>query len=99
ALMGRWRDELRSPPANEPVTEAQAAAALRAEPVWQRRTHRGLTVIGSAAAAVLALGGLGAVVAGSHPGRPLYPLRSMLFGEPKSVVDDRIVLTAKTEMD
>ncbi|MGH3564302.1 MAG: anti-sigma-D factor RsdA, partial [Mycobacterium sp.] len=60
---------------------------------------RGLTVIGSAAATVLTLGGFGSVVAGSQPGDALYSLRSMLFGEPKSVVDDRIVLTAKTELD
>ncbi len=99
ALLAEWRDELRSPPADGLVTEAVAAAALRGGPAWRRRTHRGLTMIGSAAAAVLALGGFGAVVAGSQPGDALYSLRSTLFGEPTSVVDDRIELTAKTEMD
>ncbi|MGH3564398.1 MAG: anti-sigma-D factor RsdA, partial [Mycobacterium sp.] len=49
ALIEGWRNELRSPPANDLVTEAAATAALRNEPVWQRRTHRGLTVIWSAA--------------------------------------------------
>jgi hypothetical protein len=105
ALLESWRDELRSAPANELVNEAAAAGALDGAlgegPTWRRRrqAHRGLTLIGSAAAAVLTLGGLGAVVLGSQPGDALYGLRSTLFGEPKSAVDDRIELTAKTEME
>jgi hypothetical protein len=102
ALLEDWRDELRSAPADELATEAAAAGALGVGPIGRarrtHRAHRGLTMIGSAAAAVLTLGGLGAVVLGSQPGDALYGLRSTLFGEPKSVVDDRIELTAKTEM-
>jgi hypothetical protein len=102
-LLASWRDELRAPAADGLVTEADAAEALhegstRGRRVW-RRAHRGLTMIGSTAAAVLTLGGFGAVVASSQPGDALYGLRTTLFGEPKSVVDDRVALTAKTEME
>ena len=40
-----------------------------------------LAVVGSVAAAVLCLGGFGAVVHGAGPGDALYGLRTMLFGE------------------
>lgn len=102
ALMAGWRDELRSPPADGLVTEAEvaaAAAALHDGSARRRRPHRGLTWIGSAAATVLALGGFGAVVAGSQPGDALYGVRSALFGPSRATVDDQIVLTAKTELD
>jgi hypothetical protein len=102
-LLAGWRDELRSPATEELVTEAAAIAALddrqpRGRAMW-RRTHRGLTVIGSTAATVLALGGFGAVVVSARPGDALYGLRTTLFGEPTWAVDDRIALTAKTEME
>jgi hypothetical protein len=98
-LLEGWRDELRSPPTDGVASEAAAAAALREGPGWRRHTHRVVTIIGSAAAVVLTLGGFGVVVASSEPGEALYSLRTALFGEPKSVVDDRIVLTAKTELE
>ncbi|MEZ0362319.1 anti-sigma-D factor RsdA [Mycobacterium sp. pUA109] len=100
ALLGDWRDGLRWPPEPELVSADEAAAALRkATPPRRRRTHRALTLIGSVAATVLALGGVGALVGGAHPGGPLYGLRTMLLGEPPSVHDDRIALTAKTEFE
>ena len=67
-------------------------------PVVPRRSHRGLSIIGAAAAAVLGIGGFGAVVAGSGPGDTLYGVRSMLFGAPKEVRDDQVALAAKTEL-
>ncbi|PQM45794.1 Anti-sigma-D factor RsdA [Mycobacterium talmoniae] len=42
---------------------------------------------------------MGALVGGAQPGGPLYGVRTMLLGEPPSVHDDRIVLTAKTEFE
>lgn len=113
ALLGSWRDETRWPPATGLITEAEAIAALnaglgekRGGPVRDRRTaaitprrsHRGLSVIGAAAAAVLSIGGFGAVVAGSGPEDPLYGMRTMLFGAPKQVRDDQVALAARTEM-
>ncbi|MCB1266030.1 MAG: hypothetical protein KDB56_15915, partial [Mycobacterium sp.] len=67
-------------------------------PVIPRRSHRGLSIVGAAAAAVLGIGGFGAVVAGSGPGDTLYGVRSMLFGAPKQVRDDQVALAAKTEL-
>ena len=46
---------------------------------------------GSAAAAVLCLGGFGAVVAGAGPGDALYGLRTMLFGEQQETRDDAVI--------
>ncbi len=66
--------------------------------ITPRRSHRGLSVVGAAAAAVLSIGGFGAVVAGSGPEDPLYGMRTMLFGAPKQVRDDQVALAARTEM-
>lgn len=97
ALLADWRDELRQPAADTLCTEEAAAVALRDVTGPPRRRHPGLGLIGLAAATLLALGGVGAVIAGSEPGDALYGLRSTLFGEPASVADNRIALTAKTE--
>ncbi len=112
ALLGGWRDESRFPPSTGLISEADAIAALNAgraqSPVssprekWSAtptRSRRGLSVVGAAAAAVMAIGGFGAVVAGAGPGDALYGLRSMLFGAPKEVRDDQVALAARTEMN
>ena len=57
-----------------------------------------MAVLGSVAAAVLCLGGFGAVVAGAGPGDALYGLRTMLFGEQQVTRDDQVVLAAQTEL-
>jgi hypothetical protein len=64
-----------------------------------RRRPRGLSVIGATAAAVLSIGGFGAVVAGAGPGDGLYGVRTMLFGTPKQVRDDQVGLAARTQMN
>jgi len=64
-----------------------------------RRRPRGLSVIGATAAAVLCIGGFGAVVAGAGPGDGLYGVRTMLFGTPKQVRDDQVGLAARTQMN
>ena len=112
ALLGGWRDESRFPPSTGLISEADAIAALNAgraqSPVsssrekWTAtptRSRRGLSVVGAAAAAVMAIGGFGAVVAGAGPGDALYGMRSMLFGAPKEVRDDQVALAARTEMN
>lgn len=102
-LLGGWRDELRWPPPTGLVSETEQAferqAAATAPPASRRRVHRGMTLVGSAAATVLTLGGVGAVVGTAHPGGPLYGLRTMLLGEPASVHDERVELAAKTEFE
>lgn len=67
--------------------------------ITPRKNRRGLSVVGAAAAAVLCIGGFGAVVAGSGPGDGLYGLRSMLFGTSKEVRDDQVGLAAKTTLN
>jgi hypothetical protein len=64
-----------------------------------QRNRRSLSVIGASAAAVLCIGGFGAVVAGSGPGDSLYGMRTMLFGTQKQVRDDQVGLAAKTELN
>lgn len=114
ALLGNWRDEMRWPPASGLITEEAAVAALNAgrsqkrpgrdrwvvdTEITPRKNRRGLSVVGAAAAAVLCIGGFGAVVAGSGPGDGLYGLRTMLFGTPKEVRDDQVGLAAKTTLN
>ncbi|MGV0853833.1 anti-sigma-D factor RsdA [Mycolicibacterium phlei] len=97
-LMAGWRDEIRHAPLTAVVTPRDAVIALDRAASSRRRTRLSLAVIGSAAAAVLSLGGVGAVVAGSGPGDPLYGLRTMLFGEQHNTRDDAVVLAAQSQM-
>ena len=110
ALLGGWRNESRWPPDVGLISEPQAIAALNAglaekparEPRNRRttpgRNRRGLSVVGAAAAAVLCIGGFGAVVNGAGPGDSLYGLRTMLFGTPREVRDDQVALAARSEL-
>lgn len=67
--------------------------------ITPRKSRRGLSVVGAAAAAALCIGGFGAVVAGAGPGDSLYGVRTMLFGTPKEVRDDQVGLAAKTTLN
>jgi hypothetical protein len=80
-LLAGWRDEIRTPPLMRPVTPRDAAAALTRAVDARKRTRMSLTLVGSVAAAVLCIGGFGAVVASSGPGEALYGLHTALFGE------------------
>ena len=97
-LLAGWRDDVRETPIAELVTTNEAALALDRVTSPGRRRRLSLAVVGSAAAAVLCIGGFGAVVAGSGPGDALYGLRTMLFGEQTATRDDAVVLAAQTEM-
>ena len=80
-LFAGWRDEIRTPPLMSPVTPRDAVVALTRSVESRKRTRTSMAILGSVAAAVLCLGGFGAVVAGAGPGDPLYGLHTMLFGE------------------
>jgi len=103
ALLEEWRDDVRRPSTHQVITEEEAVSALR-EGTTRRTTvepehsRRGLSIVASIAAAVLCIGGFGAVVAGSGPGDSLYGLRTTLFGEKNPVRDDQVALAAQTEM-
>ena len=102
ALLEGWRDDVRTPSSSRMVTEDQAAAALEdglaARRPTQRGSRRGLTLVASTAAAVLGIGGFGALVGGAQPGDAMYGVRTALFGESQGVRDDRVTLAAQTKM-
>ncbi len=94
-LLAGWRDEVRTPPLMAPVTPRDAVVALTRAVESRKRTRTSMAVVGSVAAAVLCLGGFGAVVAGAGPGDPLYGLRTMLFGEQQQTRDDQVMLASQ----
>lgn len=93
-LLAGWRDDVRDAPLTATVTPRDAVLALDRATVSRRRT-RSLAVVGSVAAAVLCLGGFGAVVAGAGPDDALYGLRTMLFGEQHATRDDPVMLASQ----
>ncbi|HJT96544.1 MAG TPA: anti-sigma-D factor RsdA, partial [Mycobacterium sp.] len=80
-LLAGWRDEVRDAPLRAVVTPRDAVIALDRATTTRKRRRTSMAVVGSLAAAVLCLGGFGAVIAGAGPGDPLYGLRTMLFGD------------------
>lgn len=97
ALLEGWRDELRWPPASALVAEADAVEAVRTGVASRQHARHRFALIGSVAATLLCLSGVGAVVADIHPGNALYGLRVMLFHAPRTT-DEQIVLSAKVEL-
>src|SRR3954471_4482794 len=63
-LLGDWRDEVREAPASVAVTLSDAEAALHGGSAARRTNRRSFALVGSAAAAVLCIGGFGAAVYG-----------------------------------
>lgn len=98
-LLADWRDELRAPASGGVCPEQDAVAALSRGLEERRRARRRATLVGAMAAAVLGIAGFAALLGQSQPGDPLYGGRTMLFGEPASVHDDRIAVSAETDLD
>jgi hypothetical protein len=94
-LLSGWRDEVRTPPLMAPVTPRDAVVALTRAVEARKRTRTSLALVGSVAAAVLCLGGFGAVVAGAGPGDALYGLHTMLFGEQQKTRTDQVALASQ----
>src|SRR6185312_6621507 len=86
-LMAGWRDELRTPPLMSPVTPRDAVVALTRAVESRKRTRTSMALVGSVAAAVLCLGGFGAVVAGAGPGDALM-LASQQLAEVQQLIDE-----------
>ncbi len=93
-LLAGWRDEVRTPPLSVPVTPRDAVFALDRASASRKRS-RTLAVVGSAAAAVLCLGGFVSVVAGAGPGDSLYGLHTMIFGEQQKTSDTAVMLASQ----
>jgi hypothetical protein len=98
-VLAGWRDELREAPTTDVVSQRDAVVALQRAVASRRRTRLSMAVVGSVAAALLCLGGFGAVIAGAGPGDALYGLRTMLFGELHVTRDDQVVLAAQTQLE
>jgi hypothetical protein len=94
-LLAGWRDEVRDAPVRAVVTPRDAVIALDRAAATRKRRRMSTAVLGSVAAAVLSLGGFGAVVADAGPGDPLYGLRTMLFGEQQAPRDDAVQLASQ----
>ena len=95
-LLAGWRDEVRDAAADGARHAARRGGRVGRAPCESRkRTRTSLALVGSVAAAVLCLGGFGAVVAGAGPGDPLYGLRTMLFGEQPQTRDDQVMLASQ----
>ncbi len=98
-LLEDWRDELRAPAPSGLRLEREAVGALNRGLAARRRTRHRTALVAAIAAAVLGIGGVGAMVAGARPGETLYGIHTMLFGEPPSVHDERIALSAQSDLD
>jgi hypothetical protein len=96
-LMVGWRDDVRVPPTTV-MSQRDAVVALQRSVAARQRTRLSMAVLGSVAAALLCLGGFGAVVYGAGPGDALYGLRTTLFGEQLVTRDDQVVLAAQTQV-
>jgi hypothetical protein len=96
-LMAGWRDEVRRPPARV-AAQRDAEIVLQRALASRQRTRMSVAVMGSVAAALLCLGGVGAVVYSAAPGDALYGLRETLFGQQQVTRDDKVTLAAQTEM-
>jgi hypothetical protein len=94
-LLSDWRDGIRDTPATTVVTPRDAAIALRGSLDSRKRTRASLTLVGSAAAALLVLGGFSAAVYGAGPGDSLYGVRTQLFGEQPSERSDQVMLASQ----
>lgn len=99
SMLAGWRDDVRRTPDTDVISLAEAATAL-AEGKQARPTHRfGITVVGAVAAALLCIGGFGAVIYGARPGDPLYGLHTALFGSMPTTRADQVALAAQTELE
>ncbi len=98
-LLEDWRDELRAPASSALCPDTDAVAALNRGLAEQRRTRRRMALVGAVAATVLVISGLGAMTVQAPPGSSLYGIHTKLFGEPPAVHDDRIAMSAKSDLD
>jgi hypothetical protein len=93
-LLAGWRDEVRDAPLAAAITPRDAVIAFE-DARASRKRGRTLAIVGSAAAAVLCLGGFVSVVAGAGPGDSLYGLHTMFFGEKENTRGDAVMLASQ----
>jgi Anti-sigma-D factor RsdA to sigma factor binding region len=93
-MLAGWRDEVRDAPLTTAITPRDAVIAFDSARASRKR-GRTLAIVGSAAAAVLCLGGFVSVVAGAGPGDSLYGLHAMFFGEKENTRGDAVMLASQ----
>jgi Anti-sigma-D factor RsdA to sigma factor binding region len=93
-LLAGWRDEVRDAPLTTAITPRDAVIAFDSARAARKR-GRTLAIVGSAAAAVLCLGGFVSVVAGAGPGDSLYGLHTMFFGDKQNTRGDAVMLASQ----
>lgn len=98
-LLENWRDELRMPPMGGICPEQSAVAALARGLAARRRARHRTALVSAMAAAVLSVAGFGVLTGQAQPGDSLYGVRTTMFGEPASVSDERIAVSAESEMN
>lgn len=98
-LLENWRDDLRGHPVLDMCAEQDAARVLERGLAGQRRARRRMAVLSVAAAAVVGVAAFGAVLGQVRPGEALYGVRTALFGEPASVHDDKVAVSAEADLD
>jgi len=98
-LLENWRDELRGRPCADVCAERDAASVLARGLARQRRARRRTALVTAAAAAVVGFAAFGAVLGQVEPGDALYGVRTTLFGEPASVHDDKVAMSAEADLD
>ncbi len=98
-LLEDWRDELRRRPTGELCSEQNAVEVLDRGLAERRRARRRVTLVSAAAAAVVGVAAFGTVLGQVNPGDALYGVRTTIFGEPASVQDDRIAVSAEADLD
>ncbi len=98
-LLENWRDDLRGHSLSDMCAERDAATVLERGLAGQRRARRRMAVVTAAAAAVVGIAAFGAVLGQVKPGDALYGVRATLFGEPASVHDDKVAVSAEADLD
>jgi hypothetical protein len=98
-LLEEWRDELRGRPIGELCGEQDAFDVLDRGLAQRRRARRRMALVSAAAAAVVGVAAFGAVLGQVKPGDALYGVRATVLGEPASVRDDRIAVSAEADLD
>jgi Anti-sigma-D factor RsdA to sigma factor binding region len=98
-LLEDWRDELRRHSTGEVCAEQDAVDTLDRGLAMRRRARRRVVLASAAAAAVVGVAAFATVLGQVNPGDALYGVRTTIFGEPASVQDDKVAVSAEADLD
>jgi hypothetical protein len=98
-LLEDWRDELRRQSTGDLCAEQDAVDTLDRGLAMRRRARRRVALASAAAAAVVGVAAFATVLGQVNPGDALYGVRTTIFGEPASVQDDKIAVSAEADLD